>query len=34
MAPKPIDIFSYQFKSGLDQSESKSIIYFWMQIAG
>jgi hypothetical protein len=36
MAPKPIDIFSYLFKSHccLDQSESKSIIYFWTQFAG
>jgi hypothetical protein len=36
MAPKPIDVFSYLFKSHccLDQSESKSIIYFWTQFAG
>jgi hypothetical protein len=33
LAPKPIDIFSYLFKSHccLDQSESKPIIYFWTQ---
>ena len=33
LAPISIDIFSYLFKSHccLDQSESKSIIYFWTQ---